>query len=73
MMRMRSSHMPTLIKMEMMQRRSTLRLAAGNQKICEDFEITNHFQGEVNFNFAIEVKSDFADIFEVKRHQIRPR
>jgi len=41
--------------------------------IHEDFDIKNHFLGEVSFDFAIEVKSDFADIFEVKRHQIPAR
>ena len=41
--------------------------------IHEDIDITNHFQGEVSFHFAIELQSDFADIFEVKRHQIRAR
>jgi glycogen debranching enzyme len=41
--------------------------------IHEDFDITNYFQGEVSFDFAIEVQSDFADIFEVKRHQIPAR
>ncbi len=41
--------------------------------IHEDFEIRNYFQGEVSFDFAIEVQSDFADIFEVKRHQIPAR
>ena len=41
--------------------------------VHEDFEIRNYFQGEVSFDFAIEVQSDFADIFEVKRHQIPAR
>ncbi len=39
----------------------------------EDLEIVNHFQGEVSFEFSIAFESDFADIFEVKRHQIGRR
>ena len=50
-----------------------LQRAMSGGGLHEDFDITNHFQGEVTFNFAIEVQSDFADIFEVKRHQIRSR
>ncbi len=50
-----------------------LQRALSHGGIHEDFDITNHFQGDVRFKFGIEVQSDFADIFEVKRHQIRPR
>ena len=41
--------------------------------IHEDFAMANHFQGEVSFDFAIELQSDFADMFEVKRHKIPTR
>lgn len=51
----------------------SLQRAMSRGGIHEDFDITNHFQGKVSFNFAIEVQSDFADIFEVKRHQIPTR
>ncbi len=51
----------------------SLQRAMSRGGIHEDFDITNHFQGNVSFNFAIEVQSDFADIFEVKRRQIPAR
>ncbi len=51
----------------------SLQRAMSHGGIHEDFDVTNHFQGKVSFNFAIEVQSDFADIFEVKRHQIPAR
>jgi hypothetical protein len=41
--------------------------------IHEDSEIINYSQGEHNFEFGIIVQCDFADIFEVKRHQVRQR
>ncbi len=41
--------------------------------VHEEAGITNHFQGGADFEFAIEIESDFADIFEVKRHQVRQR
>jgi len=41
--------------------------------VHEDFDIVNHAQEELGFEFGITVESDFADIFEVKRHQIRQR
>jgi glycogen debranching enzyme len=50
-----------------------LHRAMSSAGVHEDFEITNYFQDEVGFEFGLEVQSDFADIFEVKRHQIRAR
>ena len=50
-----------------------LRMVSSSGGVHEDFDITNHFQAEVSFEFAIELQSDFADIFEVKRHQIAQR
>jgi hypothetical protein len=39
----------------------------------EDFDITNYFTSELSLHLEIAIESDFADIFEVKRHQIKPR
>lgn len=41
--------------------------------VHEDFDITNYSNREVSFHFALAVESDFADIFEVKGHNITPR
>jgi glycogen debranching enzyme len=36
----------------------------------EDLEITNHGRGPVRFNLEIAIRSDFADVFEVKSNRI---
>src|SRR5579859_7793774 len=36
----------------------------------EDFDITNHGRKPVRFNLEISIRSDFADVFEVKSHRI---
>lgn len=36
----------------------------------EDFDITNYSRKPVRFNLEITIRSDFADIFEVKRNKI---
>jgi len=41
--------------------------------VHEDFDITNYSNQEVSFRFALAIESDFADIFEVKGHNITPR
>lgn len=41
--------------------------------VHEDFDITNYSNREISFFFEIAVTSDFADIFEVKRHEILER
>src|SRR5262245_16901995 len=42
--------------------------AVGNG-IHEDLDITNHGRGAVRFNLEIAMRSDFADLFEVKSHK----
>jgi glycogen debranching enzyme len=45
------------------------RIAGG---VHEDFDLTNHSAGSVCFNLEVVVRSDFADIFEVKsKHIVR--
>ena len=44
------------------------RLIAGG--IHEDFDLTNHGTSAVRFNLEIVLRSDFADVFEVKSDQI---
>ena len=36
----------------------------------EDLDITNHGRRPVSFNLEIAVRSDFADVFEVKQNRI---
>jgi glycogen debranching enzyme len=36
----------------------------------EDLDITNHGRGPVRFNLEIAIRSDFADVFEVKSNRI---
>ena len=51
----------------------TLGLVIGrhiNGGLHEDIEITNNSQNPVRFNLEIVIRSDFADIFEVKSDQI---
>ena len=43
------------------------RLAGG---MHEDLDITNHGRKHVRFNLEIAIRSDFADVFEVKQHRI---
>ena len=53
--------------------RSTLSLMftrAVNDGIVEDFEIRNYGTARARFNFEIALRTDFADIFEVKSQQI---
>ena len=38
--------------------------------IHEDLDITNHGQAKVQFNLEIVIRSDFADLFEVKSGDI---
>jgi len=42
---------------------------AVGEGIHEDLDITNHGLGAVRFNLEIAVRSDFADLFEVKSHK----
>src|SRR5262249_31680852 len=53
----------------------TLALSLGRSVadgIHEDIDVTNHSCSPVRFNFEIAVRSDFADLFEVKsRHFVR--
>jgi glycogen debranching enzyme len=37
--------------------------------IHEDIDLTNHGRSPVRFNFEIALRSDFADLFEVKSHR----
>ena len=37
--------------------------------IHEDIDLTNHGRAPVRFNFEIALRSDFADLFEVKSHR----
>lgn len=39
----------------------------------EDFDLTNYSDREVSFHLEIAIESDFADIFEVRGHQIGAR
>ena len=39
------------------------------QGIHEDLDVTNHGQRTVRFNLEIALRSDFADLFEVKSHK----
>ncbi len=51
----------------------TLGLVIGrhiNGGLHEDIDITNNSQKPVRFNLEIAIRSDFADIFEVKGHHI---
>ena len=51
----------------------TLSLVIGrrlNGGVHEDFDVTNHSSRPVRFNLEIVVRSDFADIFEVKTNAI---
>lgn len=41
--------------------------------VHEDFDITNYANREVSFRFTLAVESDFADIFEVKGHNLSLR
>jgi glycogen debranching enzyme len=53
--------------------RSTLSLRftrAVNDGIVEDFEIHNYGMKRARFNFEVALRSDFADIFEVKSKQV---
>src|SRR5579863_6620774 len=43
------------------------RLAGG---LHEDLDITNHGRKHIRFNLEIAIRSDFADVFEVKQHRI---
>ena len=36
----------------------------------EDLDITNHGRKHIRFNLEIAIRSDFADVFEVKQHRI---
>ena len=38
--------------------------------IHEDFELTNHGSAKVRFNFEIMIRSDFADLFDVKAKRL---
>ena len=38
----------------------------------EDLDITNHGRRPVRFNLEIAIRSDFADVFEVKAEPHRP-
>jgi glycogen debranching enzyme len=54
----------------------TLGLAFGRSLdggMHEDFEITNHAAEDVYFNLELVVRSDFADIFEVKSNSVTRR
>src|SRR5207245_714097 len=42
---------------------------AVGEGIHEDLDITNHGRGTVRFNLEIALRSDFADLFEVKSHK----
>ena len=51
----------------------TLSLVIGRRLgggIHEDFDITNHGPAEVRFNLELVIRSDFADVFEVKSDNI---
>ena len=48
-------------------RRSAARIGGG---MHEDLDITNHGRKPVRFNLEIAIRSDFADIFEVKQQRI---
>jgi glycogen debranching enzyme len=37
--------------------------------VHEDVDVTNHSRSSVRFNFEIALRSDFADLFEVKSHK----
>lgn len=39
----------------------------------EDIDITNHHLEQVEFHLMLAIRSDFADIFEVKSQQILTR
>ena len=41
--------------------------------VHEDFDITNYAPDKESFHFEIAIESDFADIFDVKSHQITQR
>ena len=43
------------------------RIAGG---VHEDFDLTNHTAGRICFNLEVVIRSDFADIFEVKSNHI---
>jgi glycogen debranching enzyme len=40
-----------------------------DEGIHEAFEVTNHNQATVRFNLEVALRSDFADLFEVRRHE----
>ena len=40
-----------------------------DEDVHEDVEITNYAQKRVRFNFEVAIRSDFADIFEVRRRR----
>ena len=51
----------------------TLSLVIGrrlNGGLHEDFDVTNHGQTPVRFNLEVVIRSDFADVFEVKSDNI---
>lgn len=43
---------------------------AVNEGIIEEIEISNYGMTRARFNFEIALRTDFADIFEVKLHQV---
>ena len=50
---------------------SASRSADGSLAVCmQDFEITNNSMRRVSFHLEIAVRSDFADLFEVKSNRI---
>ncbi|MGH9551113.1 MAG: glycogen debranching N-terminal domain-containing protein, partial [Terriglobales bacterium] len=50
----------------------TIARAVGNG-ICENFEITNYAKSKLRFNLEIAIRSDFADLFEVRWHKFYRR
>ena len=41
--------------------------------VHEDFDLTNYSGGHVRLHFEIELESDFADLFDVRKHQLTER
>jgi glycogen debranching enzyme len=39
----------------------------------EDIDVTNHYRDRVEFQLMLAIRSDFADIFQVKAHQLLAR
>lgn len=56
------------------ERKLELRLErAIDESIHEDFDLTNYSGSEVSVHLEIVIESDFADLFDVKTHQVTQR